>query len=264
MKTKQPRKIFQLEEKSSSTSSLSPMSSSLYNWKLKTFLLLLILSLPPVILAEDDKMKETEQQISALTAGLGSEKFEVREDSQAKLLALGEKQYDLAVSKYLESHIRIKDPEVRFRLKNILRPLVIKHDFRQKGFIGVSMQVGRIPQKIGAEVFLPIEIVNVIPDFPAEKNGFNVGDQILKVDGNICNEKFQSTEIVNYISAKKPGTSITFLLQSDGKQVTKEVVIAERPALPNEPTIEELQDKFFQNWLRVNLKAAEKKLSNNH
>lgn len=226
--------------------------------KLQTILLFLILSLPPVILAEDDKMKETETQISALINGLGSEKFEQREESQSKLIGLGAEQYDLVIKKCLEAHIKIKDPEIRFRIKSILRPLVLKNNFRQKGFIGISMQVGRIPQKIGNEVFLPIEIVNVIPDFPAEKNGITVGDKILKVDANICNERFQSTEIVNYISAKKPGSSLTFLLQSNGEQVTKEVVTAERPELPNEPTLGEQQDEFFRNWFRVNLRKVEK------
>lgn len=232
--------------------------------KLKTILLLLILSLPPFILAEDDKMKDGEPQISTLVMGLGAEKFEQREESQSKLIELGSGQYDLVIWKCLESHIRIKDPEIRFRIKNILRSLVLKCKFRQKGFIGVSMQAGRIPQKIGDEVFLPIEIVNVIPDFPADKNGFAAGDQILKVDGNICNEKFQSAELVDYISARKPGTGLIFLLQSDGVLITKEVVVAERPELPNEPTREERQDEFFQNWFSTNLKAAEKKLSNNH
>jgi len=228
---------------------------------LKVLSLLIIFSLPPVILAEDSKIKENEQQISALITGLGSEKFEVREDSQAKLLDLGEKHYELIVNKCLESHIRIKDPEIRFRLKNILRPLVIKREFRQKGFVGISMQPNRAPLKIGNEVFLPIEIINVMPDLPAEKSGVNAGDLILKLDGKACNEKFQTTEIVNYISATKPGTVMTFLLQSEGKQVTKEVIIAERPALPNEPTIEEQQEEFFRNWLKVNLKKVEKELS---
>jgi C-terminal processing protease CtpA/Prc len=209
-------------------------------------------------MAEDDKMKDTAQQISALIGGLGAEKFEQREVSQAKLIELGANQYELVLQKCLESHVRIKDPEIRFRIKNVLRPLVIKHNFMQKGFIGVSMQQNRVSQKIGDEVFLPIEIVSVIPDFPADKGGFTAGDLILKVDGNTCNEKFQTTEIVNYISAKKPGTAMTFLLQSNEKQIIKELVIAERPAMPNEPTIEEQQDEFFRNWLRVNLKKAGK------
>ncbi|MFA6290483.1 MAG: PDZ domain-containing protein [Victivallales bacterium] len=203
-------------------------------------------------------MKDTAQQISALIGGLGAEKFEQREVSQAKLIELGANQYELVLQKCLESHVRIKDPEIRFRIKNVLRPLVIKHNFMQKGFIGVSMQQNRVSQKIGDEVFLPIEIVSVIPDFPADKGGFTAGDLILKVDGNTCNEKFQTTEIVNYISAKKPGTAMTFLLQSNEKQIIKELVIAERPAMPNEPTIEEQQDEFFRNWLRVNLKKAGK------
>ncbi len=211
-------------------------------------------------MAGENNTEALAQQISALINGLGAEKFEQREDSQSKLLALGEKQYDLVVLKCLEAHIKIEDPEIRFRLKNVLRILVLKRNFMQKGFIGISMQPSREPQKIGDEVFLPIEIVNVIPDFPAEKSGFNTGDLILKVDGNICNGKFQTTEIVNYISAKKPGTGMTFLLQSEGRLVTKELVIAERPVLPNEPTIEEQQDEFFRNWLRVNLKAIEKNI----
>ncbi len=225
---------------------------------LKVLSLLIVFSLPPILMAEDDKMKDTEQQISTLISSLGAEKFELREESQAKLIELGAEQYDLVVNECLKSHIKIIDPEIRFRIKNVIRPIVLKRNFMQKGFIGVSMQQSRVPQKIGDDVFLPIEIVSVIPDFPADKGGFGAGDMILKVDKNICNEKFQTTEIVNYISAKKPGTVMTFLLYSNEKQIIKELVIAERPALPNEPTIEEQQDEFFRNWLRVNLKKAGK------
>lgn len=228
--------------------------------KLKTILLLLILSLPLLILAEDGKTKEAEKQISALVGDLGAEKFEQREESQSKLVTQGFEMPDFTIQKCLNDYISNKDPEIRFRLKNVLRILVLKKYFRQKGFIGISMQEGRIPVKIGDEVFLPVEIVTVIPDFPAEKSGFNAGDQILKVDGKICNEKFQSAALVNYISSAKAGTTMTFLLLSGDKQVAKEVVIAERPALPNEPTIEEQQEEFFRNWFKANLKKAEKEL----
>jgi C-terminal processing protease CtpA/Prc len=231
---------------------------------MKQFLLLFILSLMPSIMAEDDKLKEADHEISTLVPKLGAEKFEQREEAQSKLVTMGVELPEFAVRNYLNDYIKTKDPEVRFRLKNVIRILVLKNYFRPKGFIGISMQPARIPQKIGDEVFLPVEIVTVIPDFPADKSGFNSGDQILKVDGKACNEKFQSTELVNYISAKNPGTKMTFLLQSDGKLITKELVIAERPALPNEPTIEEQQEEFFRKWFRENLKAAEKKLSSKH
>jgi hypothetical protein len=225
---------------------------------LKVLSLLIIFSLPPVILAQDEKINETGRQILALINSLGADKFELREEAQSELIEMGAGQYDLIIGKCLESHMKIKDPEIRFRLKNILRSLVIKREFRQKGFVGISMQPNRAPLKIGNEVFLPIEIISVMPDLPAEKGGVNAGDLILKVDAKTCNEKFQTTEIVKYISAMKPGTVITFLLQSNGEQVTKEIVIAERPVLPNEPTIEEQQDEFFRNWLKSNLKKAGK------
>lgn len=227
---------------------------------LKVLSLLIVFSLHLLIFAEDEKLKETEQQISVLVGDLGAEKFEQREESQSKLVVQGIEMPDFTIQKCLNDYISNKDPEIRFRLKTVLRILVLKKYFRQKGFIGISMQEGRIPAKIGNEVFLPIEIVTVMPDFPAEKSGFNAGDQILKVDGKICNEKFQSAALVNYISSAKAGTTMTFLLLSGGKQIAKEVVIAERPALPNEPTIEEQQDEFFRNWFKANLKKAEKKL----
>jgi S1-C subfamily serine protease len=214
-------------------------------------------------MAEDNKLKESDHEISVLVPKLGAEKFEQREEAQSKLVNMGVEMPEFTLHKYLDEYVKTKDPEVRFRLKNVLRILVIKNYFRPKGFIGISMQTARVPQKIGDDVFLPVEIVNVIPDFPADKSGFKAGDQILKVDGKTCDEKFQSTELVSYISAKKPGAKMTFLLQSNGKLITKELVIAERPALPNEPTIEEQHEEFFRKWFRENLNASEKKISTN-
>jgi C-terminal processing protease CtpA/Prc len=85
------------------------------------------------------------------------------------------------------------------------------------------MQPNRAPLKIGNEVFLPIEIISVMPDLPAEKGGVNAGDLILKVDAKTCNEKFQTTEIVKYISAMKPGTVITFFCSQTESRLQKKL-----------------------------------------
>ena len=114
--------------------------------KLKTFLLLLIFSLPPIIMADDDKMKETERQISTQIKGLGSEQFEKREESQSQLITLGAEMPDFTINKCLNNYVGCKDPEIRFRLKNVLRILVLKKYYKQKGFIGISMQPGKAPQ----------------------------------------------------------------------------------------------------------------------
>ncbi|MFZ2654129.1 MAG: PDZ domain-containing protein [Victivallales bacterium] len=208
--------------------------------------------------AEDNKTAPPDQQISSCIASLGSEEFKTREESQAKLQEIGKTQYDLVLKKSIDAYAGNKDPEVRLRLKNVLRTIVTEKNFRKKGFIGISMSNSLVVLKIGDATYNPIEIVNVMPDLPADKNGFMTGDKILKVDDNACSMNFNSNGVVEYISAKKPGTRVTFLLQSGDNTVTKEVEITERPDLPNEPSAEQQKDDFFTKWFKGNVASPVK------
>ncbi|HBC89165.1 MAG TPA: hypothetical protein DCZ94_19675 [Lentisphaeria bacterium] len=224
---------------------------------LKTILIMLFASALSLS-AEEPTPPAPDQQLSSLITGLGAEKFETREESQAKLIELGKKQYDLIIRNCVESFKENKDPEIRARLKTILRTLVLEKNFRKKGFVGISMANSGEQIEIENGKYNPVNIVNVVPDFPADKNGFMTGDQILKIDDKSCGPGFQSNDIVEYISAKKPGTKLKFLLISENKPVTRELEITERPELPGEPKVEELQDAFFNKWFKENLKSQEK------
>ncbi|HCE45943.1 MAG TPA: hypothetical protein DET40_20550 [Lentisphaeria bacterium] len=230
---------------------------------MKTFLkaISIILSASAIsflLSAEDNKTGNQEQQLSSCITGLSSEKFETREESQTRLLETGKTQYDLVLRKSIEAYALNKDPEIRLRLKNVLRTLVTEKNFQKKGFIGISMSNSPAVLKIGDITYNPIEIVNVISDMPADKSGFMTGDKILRIDDKTCNMNFNSNNVVEYISAKKPETKVTFLLQSGDNTVTKEVVITERPDLPNEPTAEQQKEDFFTKWFKENVTSPEK------
>ncbi len=223
---------------------------------LKTILILLFAS-AIFLSAEEPKPALSDNDLSALISSLGDEKFETREASQSKLIELGKKQYDLIIRKCLDAFSESKDPEIRARLKNILRTLVLERNFQRKGFIGISMSNSGEQIEIDGvknEKYFPVNVVNVVPDFPADKNGFKVGDQLLKIDDKVCSPEFQCTNIVDYISAKKPGTKMRFLVLSEKKAVVREFEITERPEMPGEPKVEEQQDDFFNKWFKQNQK----------
>ncbi len=225
------------------------------------FKILLFLGFAPAVLlhaGDESKPPPADNQIGALISGLGAEKFETREESQAKLTEAGKDRYELVLQECKKVYFENKDPEVRLRLKNILRSVVTERNFQKKAFIGISMSNSPSPLKLENNSYLPIDIVNVMSDLPAEKSGIRNGDRILKIDDKICDGRFGSNEAVEYISAKKPGSKVVFLLRSGDETVTREVVTTERPALPNEPTVEQLKEDFFNKWFKENMKSPDK------
>lgn len=69
-------------------------------------------------------------------------------------------------------------------------------------------------------------VKGVMPDTPAERAGFKVGDEVLSIDGARVSEPKRLIELV---SASGIGTEVTVVLLRDAKKLTKSLKLVVRP-----------------------------------
>ena len=81
---------------------------------------------------------------------------------------------------------------------------------------------------------------------PADKAGVRHGDVILAVDGI----KIKTTrDLINYVSAKGPSSSVTLQIFRDGKTFDREVKLSERPGQQEQAAEEPKQGENGIDWL---------------
>ena len=187
--------------------------------------------------------------VDELVPRLGAASWQEREDASAALLAAAMARPELAetlAAKFLQT----TDPEVRARLKDVVRAVVREKLYRNdKGFIGVQLQDNLAPVILGDKPYRPILIVAAMPGHAAEKAGVEGGSLILKLDGHVCDSKFRTTELIAYISGKKAGDRVTLtLLGKDNQPVEKTLVLGARPESEFDPDPDALKESFFQRW----------------
>jgi serine protease Do len=112
-------------------------------------------------------------------------------------------------------------------LKQILPQLREKGSV-SRGYLGV--QIGNLTyeqaQAFGLESAAGALVGRVEEDTPAHNAGLRHGDIILSVDGVKVK---QTRDLIGYVSAKGPNTSVTLDVWRDGKVIKKEVKLSERP-----------------------------------
>lgn len=88
---------------------------------------------------------------------------------------------------------------------------------RAKAVMGVSFRIGSDDLKI----------TDVDEALPAYKAGIKVGDVITELDGN---KMAKRDDLMNYMTKKKPGDTVSVTVDRDGKPMTFKVTLVERPA----------------------------------
>ncbi len=98
-------------------------------------------------------------------------------------------------------------------------------------------------------------VTNVSPDTPAAKAGLEHGDIIVAVDGREVDE---TRDLIQYVSRKPVGTTVTLDLFRNGEQIERKVKLEERPD-PNQiaqlPEDEEEEDSSLE-WLGVDYETV--------
>jgi serine protease Do len=112
-------------------------------------------------------------------------------------------------------------------LKQIL-PQLREKGTVSRGYLGVQINnlTYEQAQAFGLESGSGALVGRVEEGTPASKAGLRHGDIILSVDGIKVK---QTRDLIGYVSAKEPNSSVTLEVWRDGKIVQKEVKLSERP-----------------------------------
>jgi serine protease Do len=96
-------------------------------------------------------------------------------------------------------------------------------------YIGINYTAvdASVQQQYGLSRADGVLITQVGAGTPAEKAGLQQGDIIIKIDGQPVT---QEGDVVNVLRAKKVGDTISVVVDRNGKQITANVALVERPA----------------------------------
>lgn len=209
---------------------------------------------------EKSSPPDTETVIALITQ-LGADTFKVRKAAQEKLLALGAQFVETVLPPCVKRYAITEDPEVRDRLEIILRTLVIEQLYMKQGpgFIGIEMQQLGFLEHNGKR-YVPVVIMNVLPDTAAAKGGLTANDKILRIDKHDCTQEFNLSSFTQYIISKRVGETVTLTIMSGKEIVTRKIVLGPRPDLSH-PGLDPrgTRERFFDEWLARELKKYKKK-----
>ncbi len=193
-----------------------------------------------------------------LVAGLASDNFKERVESQAKLLnwAANEKKSP-AIAFYNLFKIS-EDPEVRQRCFEILRSLSDQDYLKDgKGFLGITMLPDTVKVPGEEEPRAAVKITNIVKNGPAEKFGLKVGDTIIAIEGENFKTENAPIEFSEKITARKPLDEVLLGLKKVNGDIEEiRVVLAKHPgedlnAFPHNLHLldERARERHFEIWL---------------
>jgi len=133
-------------------------------------------------------------------------------------------------------------------LKEIL-PQLREKGRVSRGYLGINIQNLDWPhaQAFGLSSTDGALVGEVVSGTPAADAGIEHGDIITAVDGRHIKT---TRDLIDYVSAKGPRSSVTLTVLRNGKTVERNVKLGERPALNQEASNEEHQDgNSGINWL---------------
>jgi S1-C subfamily serine protease len=93
-----------------------------------------------------------------------------------------------------------------------------------KGFLGISVQTGGM------------SVSTVSPGTPAERAGFQAGDELLKI-GDLVPTSFE--EVMAHLKSLRPGTPVPFVVRRAGREVKIKAALMARPATADVPVFPE-------------------------
>ena len=120
----------------------------------------------------------------------------------------------------------------------------------RRGYLGINIEDLEYDsaQAFGLDSTDGVLVVQVQPGTPADKGGLSVGDIVVEADGR----KVRNTrELIDYVSAKGPGTEVDLLVIRNGKRQSLTIELAERPTNGDEAPEPEPEDQSSIDWLGI-------------
>ncbi|MEO8502558.1 MAG: Do family serine endopeptidase [Acidobacteriota bacterium] len=132
-----------------------------------------------------------------------------------------------------------------------------------RGYLGI--RIGNLDEEQAQAFGLPNNdgalVASVDPQTPAAQSGVEHGDIIVSVDGHKVRE---TRDLINYVSNKGPGATVTLDILRDGKHVERKVKLGERPGADEaaeKPA--EKRDRGFA-WMGLDYQDLTPALRNGH
>ncbi|MCW1924845.1 PDZ domain-containing protein [Luteolibacter arcticus] len=218
---------------------------------------------------------------AAALGSLASEEYKDRVQAQRDLIAWAQEKPENAGNRLLQEHDATGDPEVRLRLREALKEVVVSEYQRKegKGYVGIQMDERNVALPGNDEQRGGVWVTWVHPDTPAAKAGLQVNDVVVALNdikwpaGMGARESF-ATEIRRH----KPGDKVKLEVLRGAEVMKLEMTLAARPMgldqamrlflLPGaggEDPVEDLKvlekqakDDYFDRWLAEKRAAAKK------
>lgn len=202
---------------------------------------------------------------SAAVKKLSSDQFEVRADAYNQLKKWTKENLKTSPELLHKVWSGSKDPEVKTRCYALMKDAVIQREFgRGKGFVGIMMDPVVIGAKPQGKAQRGINIVQVLPNTPAQKAKLRPGDVIVGIDDLDFNQLPENQQKVdvrslfqNYVKSKHPDDVITLHLLRGGKKMDQDVTLMKRPASadqfflrPGDTSERNESEVFFEQWLK--------------
>lgn len=103
---------------------------------------------------------------------------------------------------------------------------LIKDGRVSRGWLGIEIQ-SQLRDPTQLETSTGVEVLNIVPQGPADKSGLQIGDIILTIDGV---EMTDANKLIQYVARKSPDTVLNTQILRNGKNAQIEVTLEERPA----------------------------------
>ncbi len=134
-------------------------------------------------------------------------------------------------------------------LKEILPQLRDKGKV-SRGYLGVQIQNldYETAQSFGLDTTDGALVGEVEEGTPAERAGVKHGDIITHADGRLLRN---TRELIDYIAGRGPNAKVELTILRDGKKITREVELGERPGQDQVASVEEPEGKRGIDWLGI-------------
>lgn len=211
-------------------------------------------------------------EMRKLVGGMASEVFDIRERSQAALSKYAQQHPDAVRDGLAKDYVDSLDPEVRYRLAEVLYDAVVE-DMEHSGFLGIIMIQSQAV--VNGRVQGSVQVSKVLPNSAAARGGLRPGDQIVQVDdltfkrpppNQLPVQRVENSPNLlafkDYIGGRKKGARVVLKIQRlvDRKSTTIEVPVRLGRRSRELMEDEELraEDRFFEDWLQNRAAAPEK------